>query len=374
MPPRSIKPRSPIPTWRKSPSSCATRLKRTPPPKPASRPPNARYPQRRRRRISSHLRHAVRPGHFRQCSAGPQIRPLRAGRGQQGSPAGSAFCGKLRSRGVGYYYLPPQFGGGNDLAIKDFQKALELDPQSADAHMWLGLALRKANRNAEARKEFQRALELNPARVWAKQQLEKTPVREPKREVQKKFEMTSRFPSLIDASNEHRTALKKCLTTCINCCWWKIRSPRRTYLRKCCAPGPSGIFSRWSRTAGKRWLTSIVTATFTDSPKPDLIFLDLSMPGLDGFETLRQIRHHEDIDVASIPVIVLTNSVGAIGCEAGLPGRRELLHHQTVHARAILRADGGGRMVLVRDQQAASAVGFAPAEAGSFAIESPLKP
>lgn len=79
------------------------------------------------------------------------------------------------SRGVGYYYLPPQFGGGNDLAIKDFQKALEIDPKSADAHIWLGLALRKANRNAEARKEFERAVQLNPARVWAKQQLEKTP-------------------------------------------------------------------------------------------------------------------------------------------------------------------------------------------------------
>jgi len=79
------------------------------------------------------------------------------------------------SRGVGYYYLPPQFGGGNDLAIKDFQKAIELNPDSADAHMWLGLALRKANRNAEARKEFERALQLNPSRVWAKQQLEKTP-------------------------------------------------------------------------------------------------------------------------------------------------------------------------------------------------------
>jgi tetratricopeptide (TPR) repeat protein len=79
------------------------------------------------------------------------------------------------SRGVGYYYLPPQFGGGNDLAIKDFEKALELDPGSADAHMWLGLALRKANRNQEARKQFERAVQLNPARVWAKQQLEKTP-------------------------------------------------------------------------------------------------------------------------------------------------------------------------------------------------------
>jgi tetratricopeptide (TPR) repeat protein len=79
------------------------------------------------------------------------------------------------SRGVGYYYLPPALGGGNDLAIKDFQKAIELDPKLPDAHLWLGLALRKANKNAEARKEFQKVLELNPSRVWAKQQLEKTP-------------------------------------------------------------------------------------------------------------------------------------------------------------------------------------------------------
>jgi tetratricopeptide (TPR) repeat protein len=79
------------------------------------------------------------------------------------------------ARGVGNYYVPQQFGGGNDLAIKDFQKALEIDPQSAEAHLWLGLALRKANRNAEARKEFQKSVELNPSRVWAKQQLDKTP-------------------------------------------------------------------------------------------------------------------------------------------------------------------------------------------------------
>jgi tetratricopeptide (TPR) repeat protein len=79
------------------------------------------------------------------------------------------------ARGVGYYYLPPALGGGNDLAIKDFEKAQELDPKLVDAHLWLGLALRKANKNAEARKEFQRALDLNPSRVWVKQQLEKTP-------------------------------------------------------------------------------------------------------------------------------------------------------------------------------------------------------
>jgi len=79
------------------------------------------------------------------------------------------------ARGVGNYYLPQSFGGGLDLAVKDFQKAAELDPQSSEAQLWLGLALRKQNKNADARKAFQKAIDLNPARVWAKQQLDKTP-------------------------------------------------------------------------------------------------------------------------------------------------------------------------------------------------------
>ncbi len=79
------------------------------------------------------------------------------------------------ARGVGNYYLPQGLGGGIDLAEKDFLKAAELDPQSAEAQLWLGLALRKQNKNADARKAFQKAIALNPARIWAKQQLEKTP-------------------------------------------------------------------------------------------------------------------------------------------------------------------------------------------------------
>jgi tetratricopeptide (TPR) repeat protein len=78
-------------------------------------------------------------------------------------------------RGVGNYYLPAALGGGVDLAIKDFEKAAALDPQSSEAELWLGVALRKANRNAEARKAFQKAMELNPSRVWIKDQLAKTP-------------------------------------------------------------------------------------------------------------------------------------------------------------------------------------------------------
>lgn len=85
------------------------------------------------------------------------------------------FAAAYVSRGVGNYYKPAGFGGGPELAIRDFQKAIELNPKADEAYLWLGLALRKANRNAEARTAFSKSLELNPNRVWAKQQLEKTP-------------------------------------------------------------------------------------------------------------------------------------------------------------------------------------------------------
>lgn len=81
------------------------------------------------------------------------------------------------SRGVGNYYLPPMFGGGPDVAIRDFLKAIELDGKSAEAYLWMGLALRKANRNAEAQSAIAKAVELNPRRIWAKQQLDKTPAK-----------------------------------------------------------------------------------------------------------------------------------------------------------------------------------------------------
>lgn len=81
------------------------------------------------------------------------------------------------ARGVGNYYLPAQLGGGAKLAIPDFQKAIELDARNAEAYLWLGLSLRKENRDDEARKAFAKSLELNPNRLWAKQQLEKTPAK-----------------------------------------------------------------------------------------------------------------------------------------------------------------------------------------------------
>jgi len=81
------------------------------------------------------------------------------------------------ARGVGNYYVPAQLGGGPKLSIPDFQKAIELDPKNAEAYLWLGLSLRKENRDAEARAAFTKSLELNPNRVWARQQLDKTPAK-----------------------------------------------------------------------------------------------------------------------------------------------------------------------------------------------------
>jgi tetratricopeptide (TPR) repeat protein len=81
------------------------------------------------------------------------------------------------ARGVGNYYLPATFGGGYDLAIADFRKAIELDPKNADAYLWLGLSLRKQKKDAEARQAFSKSLELAPNRIWVKEQLDKTPVK-----------------------------------------------------------------------------------------------------------------------------------------------------------------------------------------------------
>ena len=81
------------------------------------------------------------------------------------------------ARGVGNYYVPAQLGGGVEVAIADFRKAIELDARNAEAYLWLGLSLRRQNKDAEARQAFAKSLELDPNRVWAKQQLDKTPAK-----------------------------------------------------------------------------------------------------------------------------------------------------------------------------------------------------
>ena len=78
------------------------------------------------------------------------------------------------SRGVGNYYLPASMGGGPDIAIKDFDTAIALDPKSSEAYLWKGITLRKEKKNAQAHTALQQAVNLSPNRVWAKEQLQKT--------------------------------------------------------------------------------------------------------------------------------------------------------------------------------------------------------
>ena len=45
---------------------------------------------------------------------------------------------------------------------------------------------------------------------------------------------------------------------------------------------------------------------YSAAPRPDLILLDLNIPGKDGFEILNQIR--VDQELSCIPIVILTSS------------------------------------------------------------------
>lgn len=79
------------------------------------------------------------------------------------------------SRGVGNYYLPASMGGGAELALGDLDKAIAIDGKLGDAYLWKGITLRKLNRNKEAHEALEKCVQLAPNRVWAKEQLAKTP-------------------------------------------------------------------------------------------------------------------------------------------------------------------------------------------------------
>ena len=59
--------------------------------------------------------------------------------------------------------------GEHEKAIPHFQKAVQLDPNNANAHLLLGLAYRALKRVEEARVQFKETLELEPDHPQATQ-------------------------------------------------------------------------------------------------------------------------------------------------------------------------------------------------------------
>jgi adenylate cyclase len=71
------------------------------------------------------------------------------------------------SNAHGLLVAPYRMKGEHDNAIAEGKRAVELDPNSADAHVWLGIALYTADRAEEAVPLLEKAIRLNPfAHTW----------------------------------------------------------------------------------------------------------------------------------------------------------------------------------------------------------------
>ena len=60
----------------------------------------------------------------------------------------------------------------------------------------------------------------------------------------------------------------------------------------------AGFLTRFARSRTE------INAGFNETPLPDLILLDVSLPDADGFQILERIRHHPKL--AKLPVIMMT--------------------------------------------------------------------
>ncbi len=78
--------------------------------------------------------------------------------------------------GIGKLMTPSTFGGSAAKAVELFGKAVEIDPSSDTAHVWLAQAHQKLGERDRALEEINRALALNSNRRWSqmvKAQIEK---------------------------------------------------------------------------------------------------------------------------------------------------------------------------------------------------------
>ena len=84
--------------------------------------------------------------------------------------------------GMSAMFTPKMFGGGSDKAEQDLRKAIVLFETDrpvapapswgrADAYIWLGQALQKEEKPAEAKAAYEKALEIQPGNQWVRRVL-----------------------------------------------------------------------------------------------------------------------------------------------------------------------------------------------------------
>ncbi len=64
--------------------------------------------------------------------------------------------------------------------------------------------------------------------------------------------------------------------------------------------------------SGEEGLSYLKTLINEDYPRPDLIFLDINMPGMDGWEFLEHYERLEDDQKANVVIAMLTTSTSPI--------------------------------------------------------------
>jgi len=69
-------------------------------------------------------------------------------------------------------------------------------------------------------------------------------------------------------------------------------------------------------------------------PFPDLVFLDLKMPGMDGFDVLKQIRTR--LGLQNLPVIVFTNSDDKTDVTAAYSSHASAFHQKPFESDALV--------------------------------------
>ncbi len=66
----------------------------------------------------------------------------------------------------------------------------------------------------------------------------------------------------------------------------------------------------WLTDGAEAWDFLQHRGTYVNAPRPDLLLLDLNLPGIDGVELLTRIR--ADVDLQRLPIVVMTGDSDAV--------------------------------------------------------------